>query len=223
MTNTSAEYRILYFPIRGLAEEFRLFLEEKEVTYTDETFEDPLKVWWTLKPTLQPLEQLPIVWHGDLKIRQSKAILRYMARKHGGEGKNEREILQADIVAESTNEWRQKFSFLCYNPDFESLKDQYIKETIPHYMKVLEYFLVENGNTGYFAGSDFTYADVCAFDMVDNNLLLDPNALSEELYPNLHQFYHAFKLRPRIAAYLKSERRRKFTNGAIGYFDAYTL
>ncbi|KAK9762176.1 Glutathione S-transferase Mu 3 [Basidiobolus ranarum] len=216
----STEYRIFYFPIRGLAEELRLFLEEKGITYTQEPL-DPRDWFSVIKPTLAPLEQVPIVWHGDIKLRQSKAILRYMARKHDGEGKNEREALQADIVVETTNDWRQKFTSLCYTPGFESRKEDYIRDTIPFYLKAFEYFLEENGNTGYFAGDDFTYADVCVFDMVDNNILLDANCLSKEKYPKLHQFYHNFKERPRIAAYLKSDRRRKHCNGAIAHFDAY--
>ncbi|KAK9760830.1 Glutathione S-transferase Mu 3 [Basidiobolus ranarum] len=213
------QYRILYFPIRGLAEELRLFLEEKDIPYTDESFED----WASVKPTLTPLEQVPIVWDGDIKMRQSKAILRYMARKHDGEGRNDLEILQADVVAETTCDWRRKFGFLSYNPDFENLKDAYIKETIPFYLKAFEFFLEENGDTGYFAGRDLTYADICVFDMVDNNLLLDAGSLSESQYPKLYKFYHDFKARPRIAAYLASERRLKYTNGNIAYFNALSI
>ncbi|ORX98648.1 glutathione S-transferase [Basidiobolus meristosporus CBS 931.73] len=212
-----AEYRILYFPIRGLAEELRLFLEEKNISYTDETFED----WATLKPTLAPLHQLPIVWNGDIKMSQSKAILRYMANKHGANGKNAREALQADIVAEATNDWRRKYTALCYNPEFDNLKTAYIEETIPFYLKAFEYYLEENGNTGYFAGSDFTYADVCVFDNIDNNLLVNASTLTKEQYPKLHKFYHDFKSRPRIAAYLESERRPKYINGQTARLGGY--
>ncbi|ORX98647.1 glutathione S-transferase [Basidiobolus meristosporus CBS 931.73] len=212
-----AEYRILYFPIRGFAEELRLFLEEKNISYTDETFDD----WMAVKPSLVPLHQVPIAWHGDIKMSQSKAILRYMANKHGANGKNAREALQADIVAEATNDWRRKYAVLCYNPEFDNLKTAYIEETIPFYLKAFEYYLEENGNTGYFAGSDFTYADVCVFDNIDNNLQADPNALDKEQYPKLHKFYHDFKSRPRIAAYLESERRPKYIYWQGAHISAY--
>ncbi|ORX98631.1 glutathione S-transferase [Basidiobolus meristosporus CBS 931.73] len=220
----STEYRILYFPIRGVAEVIRLFLEEKGQPYVSETVEysdTSSKGWAAVKPTIHPLQQVPVFWDGDFKLLQSNAILRYLARKHDAYGRDNREAARADLIADATNDWRHRFVALSFNIDFETLKVAYIKDTIPFYLGAFEHFLEENGNTGYFAGSELSFADVCVFDITDNNLLLSPNALTKEKYPKLHKFYHDFKSRPRIADYLESDRRPKYIFVDFAQFQGY--
>jgi glutathione S-transferase len=78
----------------------------------------------------------------------------------------------------------------------------------------LEVLLKSNNNgNGFFVGEKVTAADLAVFQFLDNLLAHDAAFL-----PAKHQALLAFHKRvaelPRIAAYLKSERRHKFPKAA---------
>jgi len=53
-------------------------------------------------------------------MTQSKAILRYIARKHNLVGETEAEKVRIDMVEEEIEDFRASFVNLCYNPNFVS-------------------------------------------------------------------------------------------------------
>jgi len=72
---------LTYFDIRGRTEPIRLLLHDNDIEFEDKRI--LLEDWSALKPKITPFHTLPIFEDGDLKITQSSAILRYLAKKHG--------------------------------------------------------------------------------------------------------------------------------------------
>ena len=56
---------------------------------------------------------------GDLKLTQSSAILRHLARRNNLEGKTEVESARADMLAEVVGDYRDSLVGLCYNQEFD--------------------------------------------------------------------------------------------------------
>lgn len=64
--------------------------------------------------------KLPYYVDGDIKLTQSNAILRYIARKHNLIGTTEKEIERVDLMENEIGDFRMGFVMLCYNPNFVS-------------------------------------------------------------------------------------------------------
>lgn len=55
---------------------------------------------------------------GDLKLTQSGAIMRYIARKHNLIGTTDSEITRIDFMENEIADFRTGWVRFCYNPDF---------------------------------------------------------------------------------------------------------
>ena len=80
------------------------------------------KTCWTgIKTTLGlDFPNLPYYFDGDVKLTQSNAILRYIARKHDLLGKTEAERIRVDMLAEQSMDFRNGIVRLAYNSAFVS-------------------------------------------------------------------------------------------------------
>ena len=109
------------------AQSIRLLLE-----YTGTKFEDRMiscgpapdydkSCWFSIKPTLGlDFPNLPYYIDGNVKLTQSNAILRYIARKHNLLGKTEAEMIRVDLLAEQSMDFRTGIVRLSYDPAFVS-------------------------------------------------------------------------------------------------------
>uniref|UniRef100_A0A8C3FJ53 Glutathione S-transferase n=1 Tax=Chrysemys picta bellii TaxID=8478 RepID=A0A8C3FJ53_CHRPI len=91
---------------------------------------------------------LPYLIDGQTKLTQSNAILRYVARKHKMAGESEEEIQRVDMLENQVMDFRLAFARICYSPDFEKLKPEYL-EQLPGKLKLFSQFL---GVRKWFAG-----------------------------------------------------------------------
>ena len=57
---------------------------------------------------------------GELKLTQSFAILKYLARKHGLSGVTDDEKIRLDLIEAEANDLRYKWVVLCYLSDYVS-------------------------------------------------------------------------------------------------------
>ncbi|XP_026533700.1 glutathione S-transferase 2-like isoform X1 [Notechis scutatus] len=222
------EVTLGYWDIRGLAHTIRMLLEYTKTPYKDKYYVLGGKVqdneleseniskqvgmlgivpnmdmtdWTSVKEKLGlDFPNLPYLIDGDRKISQSNAILRYIARKHNMCGETEEETIKIDMLENHLMDFRLGFAKLCYSPDFEKLKPDYL-ELLPGKLKLFSQFL---GDRQWFVGRKLTYIDFIVYDALDTHQMLEPKCLDQ--FPNLKEFLHRFEALEMIAPYLKSSR-----------------
>ncbi|XP_049736119.1 glutathione S-transferase Mu 1-like [Elephas maximus indicus] len=196
-----------YWDIRGLGHVIRLLLEYTDSNYEEKRYTigdapDYDRSHWLNEKFKLGLDfpNLPYLIDGPHKLTQSNAILRYIARKHNLCGETEEEKIRMDILENQVVDTRMSFVMLCYNPDFEKLKPQYLEE-LPDKMRLFSEFL---GQRPWFAGDKITFVDFLAYDVLDLNRVFEPKCL--DAFPNLKDFMAHFEGLKRISAYMKSSR-----------------
>ncbi|XP_038235859.1 glutathione S-transferase 2-like [Dermochelys coriacea] len=200
-----------YWDIRGLAHAIRLLLEYTSTPYEDKQYcasgEGPdydISQWTNEKEKLGlDFPNLPYLIDGQTKLTQSNAILRYIARKHKMAGESEEEIQRVDMLENQVMDFRLAFARICYNPDFEKLKLEYL-EQLPGKLKLFSQFL---GDRKWFAGEKLTYVDFLAYDVLDQHRMFTPKCLDQ--LKNLKDFLDRFEALEKITAYMSSGRYMK--------------
>jgi len=209
-----------YWSIRGLAQPIRLLLAYTETDYEDKRYtlgpapEYDRGEWLTDKVTLGlDFPNLPYYIDGDVKLTQSLAIIRYLARKNKLDGQTEAERLRIELAEQQLVDLNTAFVRLSYDPNFETLKVDYLKN-LPDGLKLLSEFL---GDRPYLAGANLSYADFLAYELLDKLVLLAADEVSK--FANLKQYQSRIESLPTIANYLKSDRYiRSPLNGPMAKF-----
>ncbi|XP_005076681.1 glutathione S-transferase Mu 4 [Mesocricetus auratus] len=196
-----------YWDIRGLAHAIRLLLEYTDSSYEEKRYTmgdapDYDRSQWLSEKFKLGLDfpNLPYLIDGSNKITQSNAILRYIARKHGLCGETEEERIRVDILENQAMDVSNQLARVCYSPDFEKLKAEYL-EQLPGMMKLFSQFL---GKQTWFVGEKITFVDFLAYDILDLHLIFEPKCL--DAFPNLKDFVARFEGLKKISAYMKSSR-----------------
>ncbi|KAL3853135.1 hypothetical protein ACJMK2_016705 [Sinanodonta woodiana] len=209
-----------YWKIRGLAQPIRLLLHYVGENYDDVMYEQgdapdySREQWTSVKHTLGlPFPNLPYYIDGDVKITQSNAIIRYIARKHNLLGKTEQEKVDVDVLLEQAMDFRNVLVGLAYNRDYENLKDHYFKD-LPQKLQGFESFL---GDKPYFAGSEITAPDFVLYELLDQHRLMKGDCLTD--FPKLLAFLDRIEAEPNIKAYMASDKFiRRPVNGIMAQF-----
>ncbi|KAM5293642.1 glutathione S-transferase Mu 4-like [Glossophaga mutica] len=196
-----------YWDIRGLAHAIRLLLEYTDSSYEEKRYTmgdapDFDRSQWLSEKFKLGLDfpNLPYLIDGAYRLTQSNAILRYIARKHNLCGETEEEKIHIDILENEVMDIRMHNIRICYSPDFEKLKPEYLM-VLPEKMKLFSQFL---GKRSWFAGDKLTYVDFLAYDVLDVLRMFEPKCL--DAFPNLKDFLVRFEGLKKISAYMKSSR-----------------
>ncbi|XP_058515994.1 glutathione S-transferase Mu 2-like [Ochotona princeps] len=196
-----------YWDIRGLAHAIRLLLEYTDTSYEEKRYTmgdapDYDQSQWLSEKFKLGLDfpNLPYLIDGTHKLTQSNAILRYLGRKHNLCGETEEEKIRVDILENQLMDTRMLLATLCYSPDFETLKPEYL-EGLPEKLKLLAQFL---GKRPWFAGDKITFVDFIAYDVIERNQVFEPRCL--DAFPTLQEFLARFEGLEKISAYMKSSR-----------------
>ena len=196
---------LTYFDVRGRAEVIRLILEEVGQPYRERRI--PLSEWPALKATF-PFGQVPLYQEGELSIPHSHAIYRYLARKHGLCGGSEAERIRADVVEETFVDLQNELGGFYWNPQVHDKREDYERTKLPALLDKAEQLLLQNRRgDGYWVGGDLTYVDFCAWHFLDYVRPFSQRTLDR--FEKLAAFKQRIESRPRVAAYLASERRPK--------------
>ncbi|HXJ02092.1 MAG TPA: glutathione S-transferase [Micropepsaceae bacterium] len=225
-------YELYYWPgIQGRGEFVRLVLEEAGADYVDVARKPGgmAKMMRFLEnarikhPPFAP----PFLKAGKLVIAQTANILLFLGDRHGLAPKTDEgclwvhqlQLTIADMVAEAHDVHHPVGGGLYYEDQKREAKRaaaHFIAERIPKFLNYFETILSRN-KTAYLAGPRVSYADLSLFQLIEGLRYAFPRAMA----PAVKKLPHSLALRdkiaarPRIAAYLASDRRLDFSEEGI--------
>ena len=227
-------YELYYWPgIQGRGEFVRLALEEAGADYVDVAREKggmaKLERFLESERVKRPPFAPPFLKAGALLIAQTANILLFLGARHALAPKNEAgrlfvhqlQLTIADLVAEAHDVHHPIAGSLYYEDQKREAKraaEHFIAERIPKYLGYFETVLERNGARSlYLAGARLSYADLSLFQAVEGLRYAFPRAMRREdkTLPRVVALRDRIATRPRIAAYLASERRIPFNESGI--------
>jgi glutathione S-transferase len=222
-------YELYYWPeIQGRGEFVRLALEEAGAEYRDVArgrggVEALFRVMENVRaerPSFAP----PFLCAGKLTIGQTANILFYLGDKHGLAPANQAgrlwthqlQLTIADFVDETHDTHHPIASSLCYEDQKREAKRRaadFVATRMPKYLGYFERVLRRNPSGGkHLVGARLTYADLSLFQVVEGLRYAFPRAMKrlERKHPRVVAVRDRVADRPRIRAYLESDRRIPF-------------
>ncbi len=229
-------YELYYWPnIPGRGEFVRLVLEEAGAAYRDVGREskqrgggmEAVVAFWAGKNAGHPVFAPPVLKQGDLVVAQTAAICHYLGRRHGlapgGETGElhalELQLTIADLVAEVHDTHHPISSALYYEDQKPAAKRRaknFVKERLPRFLGYFERVLRESGGDWLLAAG-LSHADLSLFQALEGLDYAFPRAFAKasKSTPRVLALREHVRTRPRIAAYLASERRMPFNQEGI--------
>jgi glutathione S-transferase len=229
-------YELHYWPgIQGRGEFVRLALEEAGAEYID-VARQPTSQGGGARNLAQLMDELapapfapPILVIETLVISQTANILLFLGHRHklapdeeiGRLWVNQLQLTIADLVDEAHDTHHPISGGLYYEDqkgEAKARSEHFRRERIPKFLGYFERILKGGGESGAgLAGLALTYADLSLFQVVRGLQYAFPRAMTA-LAPKLPAtlaLVERVEQRPRIAAYLKSERRIPFNEQGI--------
>ncbi len=229
-------YELYYWPeIQGRGEFVRLALEDAGVEYVDvarrrggtSAMLKLLDDERVKTPSFAP----PFLKAGKLLIGQTANILLFLGPRHqlapaGEAGRlwtHQLQLTMADFVVEIHDAHHPISSSLYYEDQRKEARrrtQDFLKSRAPKYLGYFEGVL-EKSPGRYLVGRTATYADFSLFQIVAGLRYAFPRAMArlEKRHPRVVAVHDRVGERPRIAAYLDSERRMAFNQ--MGIFRHY--
>ena len=219
-------YELFYWPnIQGRGEFIRLAFEEAGVPYLDvarlpEARGGGIKAMMRFvkgrEPGTLPMGP-PFLKSGDLVIAQTANILSFLGPRLGlvpeDEGlrlrANQIMLTIADLAAEAHDVHHPIASSLYYEeqkPEALRRAEHFRRERVPKFLVYLERLLERDG---HLVSQSISYVDLAAFQILEGLRYGFPKAMAniEAKLPRLVALHDQVPIRPRIAAYLASNRR----------------
>jgi glutathione S-transferase len=240
MTKRGIPIELYYWPgIQGRGEFVRLSLEDAGASYVDVARErknglqSMMRFLEGEEPGALPFAP-PFVKVGPVVVSQTANILAYLAPRLGLVPDDEAlraeasqiQLTLADFVDEIHDTHHPIAGGLYYEDQKGAAKRrsrEFVKERMPKYLGWLDKVLARNRKSGgqWLVGSDRTYVDLSAFQIVEGLRYAFPNAMArlEPKFPRVVGLRDRVAARPRIVSYLTSKRRQPFNQ--MGIFRHY--
>jgi glutathione S-transferase len=240
MTKRGIPIELYYWPgIQGRGEFVRLSLEDAGASYVDVARErknglqSMMRFLEGEEPGALPFAP-PFVKVGPVVVSQTANILAYLAPRLGlvpddvalRAEASQIQLTLADFVDEIHDTHHPIAGSLYYEDQKGAAKRrarEFVKERMPKYLGWLDKVLARNRKSGgqWLVGSDRTYVDLSAFQIVEGLRYAFPNAMArlEPKFPRVVALHDRVAARPRIARYLTSKRRQPFNQ--MGIFRYY--
>jgi glutathione S-transferase len=228
-------YELYYWPtIQGRGEFVRLALEELGRSYVDVARRagtgGGVPAMMTLldgKRIKHPPFAPPFLKSGELIIGQTANILLFLGIRHGLAPRSDAgrlwthqlQLTIADLVAEVHDTHHPIASGLYYRDQRREAKRRaadFLQHRAPKFLRYFERVLERSGGS-YLLGRRLTYADLSLFQVVDGLRYAFPEAMTrlEKKIPRVVAVHDSIASRPRLSAYLASERRIAFNQQGI--------
>ena len=231
-------YEFYYWPsIQGRGEFVRLALEEAGADYIDVARmpekegggEEALMAYLERNDIPHPPFAPPFLKDGDVLIGQTSAILLYLGDRHDLAPKDaakrlwvhQIQLTIADLVGEAHDTHHPLSGDLYYEdqkPEALRRAKSFRGERIPKFLDWFERILARNpAGAGQLVGNALTYADLSLFQIVEGLVYAFPRRMRRILreVPRVAALHQAVAQRPRIRAYLESDRRIAFNEQGI--------
>jgi len=189
--------------------------------------------WLTEKAHLEHLRtsgqlvfnQIPLLCIDGLKLVQSRAIVRYLAKKHQLAGSNLEQEAMCDIVNEGIQDWLgacgrgYEFAIGSHEPTQEQI-DKF-KAGNQKYLPLLERLAIAS-ETGYLMGSHgvagLSYCDVTLVEGLEQTVCHDAEALKD--FPALTKLHAKIREEKWLQDFLASDMRKTKDQSSVpGYVE----
>jgi len=231
-----SSYELYYWPgIQGRGEFIRLALEEAGADYVDVARMsgrgrgmDALKRFLEARGERRPPFAAPFLKAGRQVIGQTANILLFLGPRLGLAPRAEADRLWAhqlqltiiDLLDEVHETHHPIASSLYYEDQKPAAKRRaadFIRSRMPKYLAYFEEVLGRNRPGRHMVGGRLTYVDLSIFQIVEGLRYAFPRAMARRgsRYPKVIALHDRVATRPRIAAYLASERRIPFNESGI--------
>jgi glutathione S-transferase len=227
-------YELYYWDgIQGRGEFVRLALEEAGAEYIDVAREAGgegamLRLLSSEEVVLPPFAP-PFLKAGELIIGQTANILLYLGAHHGLAPDDEAgrlwahqlQLTIADLVDEVHDTHHPIASSLYYEDQCQEARartSDFLKSRAPKYLGYFERVLERNkAGNGHLVGAKLTYPDLSLFQIVAGLRYAFPRTMArlEPKHPRVVAVHDRVATRPRIAAYLASDRRIAFNEHGV--------
>ena len=222
-------YELYYWPsIQGRGEYVRLALEEAGASYVDVARQRGVPAMMrAMEEGATPPFAPPFLRAGKIVIGQTANILFYLGARHGLAPKAEAgrlwvhqlQLTITDFVLEVHDTHHPLGPSLYYDDQKLEAKKrtrEFWKERVPKYLGYFE-GLVGKGSGAWVTGRKLSYVDLSLFQLVAGLRYAFPRRMKafEEEIPKLCELHDRIADRPRIAAYLASDRRIPFNEDGI--------
>jgi glutathione S-transferase len=226
-------YELYYWPsIQGRGEFVRLALEEAAAPYVDVARKAGSGVPAMMRlidggRIARPPFAPPFLKAGKLVIAQTTNILFFLGRRHGLAPRdeaarlwtNQLQLTIADLVVETHDTHHPIAAGLYYEDQKGPAKQRaadFLKQRAPKFLHYFENVLDRSGGP-YLLGRRLSYPDLSLFQIVAGLRYAFPKSMArlEKKAPGLGALHDRVAARPRIAAYLASDRRIPFNQSGI--------
>jgi len=225
-------YQLYYWPgLQGRGEFVRLALEEAGANYVDVAREpdggDAPGLMRHMRAQATPSFAPPYLVDGDLVVGQTANILFYLGPRLGltppDEGGrlwvNQIQLTIADLVLEAHDTHHPLDVGAWYEDQKDAARVRakaFRQDRVPKFLGWFADILSRSGGP-WLTGAELTYADLSLFQVIEGLRYAFPKATAriEADLPKLGELAARVAQRPRLAAYLASERRQPFNEDGI--------
>ncbi|CAF0860514.1 unnamed protein product [Rotaria sp. Silwood1] len=195
-------YKLYYFNTRGRAEIARLIFAAAGQQYDDIRYE---RSEWPSHKAEMPLGQIPVLEFNGVKLPQSIAIARFLAKQFHLAGKDNLEEAKVDAVVDTVGDLAIKY--MSFRREEDTIKKQealkhMLAEVPKHFTNLETLAKMYNDGGSFFVGNQLTWADLCVYEMIDILLSLNDHVLAD--YSWLKRNREEVEKQPNIATYVKS-------------------
>ncbi|MFW6300043.1 MAG: glutathione S-transferase [Oceanicaulis sp.] len=235
-----SEYLLYYWPgLPGRGEFVRLVLAEGAADWTDVALDGAPEDAPDLSDVLEDASlhhspfAPPLLQHGETLIAQTPLICYYLAQRLDLAPDYEAEqrfalqcaLTIADLVVEAHDVHHPISGMLYYEDQKDAARraaEVFRGRRIPKFLDWFEQILANNPHgAGQLAGDRLSHADIALSHCVDGLCYAFPNAMDQALEraERVANLRRAVMERPRIEAYLRSDRRQDFnTHGVFRHY-----